>query len=528
MLAFIAVLALFAIAATVGACILFARSLSLKNRTQFDTFEDEPRTRRERREAEANAQGAKTNMIAAGVCGASALVLAIAIVALAVNEKSSGVSPGDEPATAANTPEGGQPSAPLVRKFDAEGLPIGNDFDAVIHRLNVRFQQGNTFLYGLEISNLKYLKSLPGFTRSREAFLAFQAHAGTPATPPPFIGMVSDAWREMLTYITKNDVPDLCRMLTTQPVESRQTDVLRKLGEYDDPRCAATIAPFLKSDAHRYAVGQMLRKFDSEKLVLPYLGTSYNRDVRCEAVNILAVVGTAASARAVESLTRDPDSFVRNRADVAYDALGRKFNVGRDMVAVVADLKTAMATNDGMRHLTCVRQLDAAFRTDHPQRSSVFKALLALCTFPDPKGNTATELHHAMKWASGDDLKTVCETLVASEGSMSVFKKLEELRDVRSAETVAMFLTKPLLQTEATKVLKAIGPAAMKAVAVYAVPAYPNGAAIDLFTRWAAIDALGEMGTKECIPLLQQIGAAQLDYRDKALEAIKKIIARGR
>lgn len=525
MLAVIVVLALFAFAALIGGCVLFSRSITLKNRAWLGD-EDGPVSRRDRRDAEESAHGAKTNVIYAGVCGACAGVLGVSVVALAVWSKSDRVAPSPDTPPAVAATDNTKP--PLVRQFDPEGLPLGNDFDAVLTRLNARFRQGNTFLYGLEVANMRYLKGQPGFTRGREAFLAFQSHAGTPATPPPFIGIVSDAWREMLTYVTRDDVPDLCRMLGTQAVESRQTDILGKLAEFNDPRCAVTIAPFLTVDRHRYTVGQLLRKFDSEKLVLPYTAANYHTDVRREAIDILAVVGTAVGARAVETLTRDADTFVKTRAGVAYDTLGRKYNVGRDLVAVVADLKTAMATNDGQRHLTCTRQLDESFRPDHPQRPAVFKSLLALCKFPDPKGDTATELHHAMKWASGDDIKTVCEALVASEGSWSVFKKLEELKDPRSAETVAMFLTKPLLKDEATKTLKAIGPTAMKVVAVYAAPTYPNGAAVDFFTRSAAIDALGEIGTKECIPFLQQIGTAQLDYRDPAIKAINKIVARGR
>ena len=530
MLALIVVLALFAAAAGTGACVFFAHHLRHKQRSQF-TADDAPPTRREQREAEANARESKTNLIYAGMCGGTAAVLMVAVVVLAANVKGTppDTRPRDETAGGARTEENGpfgrSPTAPAVRQFDAEGLPVGNDFDAVLHRMNVRFQQGNTHLYGLELANMRYLKEKTAFARNREAFLAFQAHAGTPAAPPPFIGMVSDAWRELLKYATRDEVPDLCRLLATQPVESRQADVLNKLGEFNDPRCAASVAPFLMVERHRATAGHLLRKFECEKLVIPYLASNLHRDVRCEAVNILSAVGAIDSARAIKPLTRDPEIFVKLQAATAFKTLGPKFGVGHDPLAVVADLKASAA--DGQRFHTCKEQLEAAFHPNPPQRAAVFKALLACCKFPDPKNDTATQLHLAMKWASADDIKTVCEALVASEGSWSVFKKLQELKDVRSAETVAMFLTKPLLKDEATKTLQAIGPGAMKAVAVYAVPAYPNGAPIDLFTRFAAIDALGEIGTRECVPLLQQIGTAQLDYRDKALQAINRILARG-
>src|SRR5205085_132071 len=103
--------------------------------------------------------------------------------------------------------------------------------------------------------------------------------------------------------------------------------------------------------------------------------------------------------------------------------------------------------------------------------------------------------------------------------------KLKEYKDARCAETVAAYLTVPLKIGEAAAVLKAIGAPAEKAVVPYALRAYPNGAEVPFATRSAAIELLGDIGTKECVPALRQC-AAEPAVQQAANKALAKVASR--
>ena len=110
-------------------------------------------------------------------------------------------------------------------------------------------------------------------------------------------------------------------------------------------------------------------------------------------------------------------------------------------------------------------------------------------------------------------------------GESVVFLKLKEYKDARCAETVAAFLTVDLKRAEAAEVLKVIGQPAEPAVVPYSQRAAPNGAAIPFATRLAAIELLGDIGTKECVPLLRQ-HAMELTVQAHANKALAKVLAR--
>lgn len=90
---------------------------------------------------------------------------------------------------------------------------------------------------------------------------------------------------------------------------------------------------------------------------------------------------------------------------------------------------------------------------------------------------------------------------------------------------MAAFLTVDLKRAEAAEVLKAIGAPAEAAVAPYSQRAAPNGAAIPFAVRLAAIELLGDIGTKECIPLLRQHATDPM-VQAQANAALTKVLAR--
>lgn len=479
---------------------------------------------------------ARTSFLLASVTGAAALGLMLTLVVLAVRMK----VPTDAPEVArggtSTEPapnEAGQPAPktdrPLVRQYDAEGLPIGNDYDAVMVRLNHRFQQNNFHLYQLEMWNVRALKG-PGFTRGAEVFRTLRGHAGTPAVQPSVHAIPFHAWQQAMEWASKGEVPELCQMLGTERLEPRQSDLFNKLTTFKDPRCAAAVAPFLAVPARRSSAEHLLKQLDAtaEPFVLPYLAANQDKDTRVAALQVVAEVGTAQSARAVEAMTRDTDLLVNHHSKIVFEKLSRKFGVEQDLLAVVAALKAGITAENAVAITDNGNKLDAAYKPNHPQRAAIFKGLVECCYAPDPKGyGKRASFLGALKWSSADDLAVLCKLLADSGGESVVFLKLKEYKDPRTADAVAAFLANPLKSAEAAEVLKAIGGPAERAVAVYALPTYPNGTAVPFATRLAAIDLLGDIGTKDCVPLLRQL-TADGNVQAAANKALLKVANRVR
>ena len=450
-----------------------------------------------------------------------------ALIALAV---AAGCKKKPVPATEEVVPDpnpmAGVPNRP-VPTIDNEGLPIGNDLDSVLVRLNVRYQRGDFHLYQLELMNLRAHKNS---ARRAEVFRTLRAQAGTPGAQPQIGTVPFAAWQEAMTWTTKDDTPELSKMLRAEAVEQRQSDLFTRLETFKDSRCAEAVAPFLAVPARRNRAEMLLRDLDStaEKHVLPYLAAGQDKETRVAALQVVAEVGTAESARIVETMTRDSDLLVNHHAKIVFGKLSQRFGTQQDLSAVVAALKAGIANADAVAINDNSTQLDKAYRPDHPKRAEIFKGLIECCKVPDPKGyGKRAAFVGAMKWSSAADIGTLCELLVSSGGESVVFLKLKEYKSAQAAPTVAAYLALPLKSSEAADVLKAIGAAAEKSVMPYALKAAPNGVEIPSATRLAAINLLGDIGTRESVPLLQQL-TADATVKPAASGALTKIANRVR
>src|SRR5436190_16581186 len=275
-------------------------------RRRRDEDEDEEDDRPRRRRGETGKSN--TGVIVAIVLGV-VLVIGGIVAAVVAGRKSgdsddtqagTGTGPTNTAPFGGGRPGGGRPGGGTPAGVDAEGLPTGNDLDSVLVRLNRRYQQNDFFRYQLELENLRLLKSQASARRG-EVFRALRGHAGTPATQPQGGTIPFAAWQTMLDWVSKDDVPELSRMLLTERIEARQSDVFRKLGEYKDPRCAEAVAPFLASERRRNEAEQLLKELDSsaEKFVLPYLAAGNAKETRVAALQVVSAVGTKESAKIV-------------------------------------------------------------------------------------------------------------------------------------------------------------------------------------------------------------------------------------
>jgi hypothetical protein len=426
------------------------------------------------------------------------------------------------------TPPPRDASVPSVPTFDAEGLPTGNDLDSILVRLNYRYRQNDFFRYQIETDNLRLLKKQQPITRSAEVFQTSRTHAGTPAAQPHIATIPYVAWQQMLGWATKDETPVLCQMLRAERIEARQSDLFGKLAEFKDPRCAETIAPYLAAPARRGTAEQMLKTLDSsaEKFVWPYLRAGNDKDTRVAALQVVVEIGTVESAKIVETMTRDTDLWVNHFAKVAFEKLSKKYGTEQDLIAVVAALREGIVAQSPVAIHDNSDKLDKAYRADHPQRAEIFKRLVECCKVPDQKsyGKRAAYVG-ALKWSNADDIGVLCELLVTSGGESVVFLKLKEYKDQRCAETVAAFLATPLKSGEAADVLKVLGAGTERSVVPYTLRAYPNGAAVPFATRLAAIEVLGDIGTKESVPVLRQLAMDPM-VQQAANKALTKVMNR--
>ena len=499
-------------------------------RRRRDADDDEPPRKRRRRDGDDEApSGAKVGIIVAAVLGLLAVVVTVIAVVATRKPRDSNDSSTAGTTADGTMPNGGHQGGGTIPAFDAEGLPLGNDLDSVLVRLNHRFRQNDFFRYQLEVENLRLLRG-PAFTRGSEVFRTLRAHAGTPASQPQVGTIPFLAWQQTMTWATKDEVPELSKMLTAERVETRQSDLFGKLATFKDPRCAEAVAPFLASPQRRNAAETLLKELDStaERFVLPYLGAGNARETRVAALQVISAVGTKESVKVVEAMTRDPDLTVNHHAKIVFEKMSKEFGVELDLMAVVKALKDGIAAQNPGAINDADQQLTKAYRPDHPKRAEVFRGLLECCAVSDPKGlGKRAAFVGVLKWSSKDDVEALCSLLVASGGESVVFLKLKEYKDARSADTVAAFLTVELKIGEAAAVLKEIGAGAEKAVLPYALRAAPNGAAIPFATRLAAIDLLGDIGAADSVTVLRQ-GTADPTVQAAANKALAKVLARAK
>ena len=375
------------------------------------------------------------NLLSLPACRIALVALVAVIAALGCKKKQKTDANDDAPGSSSIPPVVVAPGRPVV-SFDAEGLPVGNDLDSILVRLNHRYKQGNYFLYQLETENLRYLKSQGPVVRSGEVFHILRGHAGALTAQPPLASIPFVAWQRAMDWVSPDEVPDLCRMLLAERVEARQSDLFTKLEAYKDPRCAEAVAPFLASPQRRGRAEHLLKDLDdtAEKFVLPYLAANNAKETRVAALQVVAAVGTPESAKIVEAMTRDADLQVKYHATIVFEKLSQRFGTEQDLTAALAALRDGIAGMNPLAIKDSSDQLDKAYRPDHPKRAEVFKGLIECCKVPDPKGfGKRAAFLGAMKWSTADDVGTLCELLLFTGGDSVVFLKLKEYKEPKSA-----------------------------------------------------------------------------------------------
>jgi E3 Ubiquitin ligase len=463
----------------------------------------------ENREVAASLSKAKTSLIFMAVSGGVTLILAIVLIVMLVNRNKEGRNSGDGLFANNSTNGPGTDNTPgfNVPQFDAEGLPTGNSLDSILVRLNHQYQKNDVFRYQIEIENLRIVRKQYA-ARSGEVFRTLRGHAGNLTAPPAFNSIPPIAWRQMLEWATADDSLELFRMFRAERLHDRQLDLFHKIEKFQDPRCAEAMALYLTSPEYRNGAEEFLKKLDPsvEKFVLPFLAANYDKDTRVAALQILLKIGTKECAKYVEPMTRDNEPFVKHNARIVFEKLSKDYGIEQDLMAVVKSLKDGIAAQNPSMINDASDQLDKAYRADHPLRAEVLKGLIECLKTADPKNYAKRATYLGItKWSSKDDIEALCGVLVFTGGDSTIFSKLKEYKDPKCVETVVAFLANGLKMGEASAVLVAVGAPAEKAVFPYTLPFAPNGAQIPFGTRLAAIEVLGEIGTKESVLLLRQL-----------------------
>jgi hypothetical protein len=192
-----------------------------------------------------------------------------------------------------------------------------------------------------------------------------------------------------------------------------------------------------------------------------------------------------------------------------------------DFDSLVQQVKEKNEANDVFGMKNVLERVEKNIPKNHPRRAEVFKVLNEGSKSANVfiRGDCTTI---AAKYAGKEDVQELLAMLkenrnVFSEGE--IFKKLEELKDPASAELMASYLKELGKRGHVVKILKAIG-----APAENAVSQYLNDP--DYFTRASAIELIGDIGTRQSIPALQQIAAEDRRQSNNAKKAIQKILQR--
>ena len=182
---------------------------------------------------------------------------------------------------------------------------------------------------------------------------------------------------------------------------------------------------------------------------------------------------------------------------------------------LVADMQTyagkkqTTSTPSGHQTLTLLTE---NIPPTHARRAEVYKALTQTAERL-PAAENAQYIWWATKYAgleNAADLLAIARkyTAVAVSGTcQAAFERMVELKEPTTFAPIAAMLSDSdgLLRLESSKALKGIGSPAEKAVQPYAGPTGPGGKANDALLRAKAIEVIGDIGTKDSIPLLQSM-----------------------
>jgi HEAT repeat protein len=131
------------------------------------------------------------------------------------------------------------------------------------------------------------------------------------------------AARALVVWATENEVPELLNWLdeTNNP---RRNSAIAALGRLKVARAAEPLAARLETGDRKRA-SQALQDIGTpaEQAVIPYLRNK-DKAVRREACYILKIIGTTASAAALEPLTSDKDKELAQAARAALQAVKQR------------------------------------------------------------------------------------------------------------------------------------------------------------------------------------------------------------
>jgi hypothetical protein len=173
---------------------------------------------------------------------------------------------------------------------------------------------------------------------------------------------------------------------------------------------------------------------------------------------------------------------------------------------------------------------------DHPRHAEVFHALVKLGR--DKKSDPYAKdslLGIATEYAGKDEVPEVVALVDEERNSQSLYavaiKRLKELKDPSCIPAAVRWWTtrsNGRVDAQADALLRALGPAAEKAIQPYAAPNPPMVPIQEIAIRRAAISLLADIGTANSLPVLQSVlsDKAKSLHKDAqaAMQSIQKRI----
>ena len=503
------------------------------------------------REAEASRSKATSSLLSTRIAGLCTMAIALwLIVFLASPNKPTPSSNGNETVDNA-PPKDGRPNnnppnesffndpqfdklpvgdRPINQKafenpMAEERLPRGDDVPTVLGRLKAKSAKNDAFgtREELEALNRLFTPEIPKRAEVLKELLALSQN------PNGFIN--ADAWRTAQIWMTTADVPMICTMLKDELNFRRQNDLLRKLGELKDPRSVATLAPLLSNIGMRDEVAAALKAIGSpaEKPLLPYLKPANAAKVRVVVIQILERVGSKESAAAIDALLADTERSVADQAKHSLDQMAKRTNYERNVENLLTALAAQAKANEFFNSQRTFRELGAAYKIDHPKRAEVFAALQEVVKTTKHPVLRNVAVQEMCRWGTKDDVPQLCELLVSiknDEAESILLARLQGYGDPRSAEAVASFMN-GFKKAEAAAVLRAIGSPAEKFLHPFTKATTADGKPNPFFNRVPAIELLGDIGTKESVPLLKDLSVDRDQFtKNAAQQALQKVLSR--